>query len=454
MSQTTAEYFNATIRNSQTLRLLSIGFLVILLIIPIAMINELVRERQERRDTAVTEVSSKWGNMQIITGPALVVPYTYQWTETNPEGQTIARTAPRSAVFLPERLRINGTITTETRQRGIFSIPVYKLAIEIAGEFARPDFSTLGLEPAAVAWERAYLAIGIADARAIQEETTVTWNDRRVPFLPGTGEFTNTANGIQAMVGVATDAQRFEFSLPLALNGSVGVYFTPFGKSTEATLESNYPHPSYQGNWLPTDHSTTDTGFRATWSIPFLGRNYPQSWSTENSFAEVVQSSRFGVELTTLVDHYRMAERSVKYAMLFILLTFATIWLIEVLARVKVHPIQYLLLGGALCLFYLLELSLAEHLGFPAAYAIASVAVIGMVTAYARAILHRPARALIVGGGVTLLYVYLYILLINEDYSLLIGSIGLFVILGAIMYSTRRVDWYEVGKDQEIGKQT
>jgi inner membrane protein len=242
--------------------------------------------------------------------------------------------------------------------------------------------------------------------------------------------------------------------LPLALNGSVGVYFTPFGKSTEATLESNYPHPSYQGNWLPTDHSTTDTGFRATWSIPFLGRNYPQSWSTENSFAEVVQSSRFGVELTTLVDHYRMAERSVKYAMLFILLTFATIWLIEVLARVKVHPIQYLLLGGALCLFYLLELSLAEHLGFPAAYAIASVAVIGMVTAYARAILHRPARALIVGGGVTLLYVYLYILLINEDYSLLIGSIGLFVILGAIMYSTRRVDWYEVGKDQEIGKQT
>lgn len=450
-TQTATEHFNATIRNSQTLRLLSIGFLVLLLIIPIAMISGLVRERQERRDVAVTEVSSKWGNVQVITGPALVVPYTFQWTEINKDGQTITHTEPRSAVFLPERLQVKGTLNTETRQRGIFSIPVYKLGITLAGEFARPDFSALGLEPATVAWERAYLAIGISDARAIQEETAVTWNELGVPFLPGTGDFTNSANGIQAVVGVAADAQRFEFSLPLALNGSVGVYFTPFGKSTEVALESNYPHPSYQGNWLPTEHSTTDAGFHAAWSIPFLGRNYPQSWSAEKSFAEAIQGSRFGVELTTLVDHYRMAERSVKYAMLFILLTFATIWLIEVLARVKVHPIQYLLLGGALCLFYLLELSLAEHLGFPTAYSIASVAVIGMVTVYARAILHRPARALVVGGGVTLLYIYLYILLINEDYSLLIGSIGLFVILGAIMYSTRRVDWYDIGRTPEDG---
>ncbi len=158
-----------------------------------------------------------------------------------------------------------------------------------------------------------------------------------------------------------------------------------------------------------------------------------------------IDSSRFGVELVNPVDHYRMAERSVKYAGLFILLTFATVWLIEVLAGVRVHPIQYLMLGGALCLFYLLELSLSEHLGFPLAYAIASISVIGMVAAYGIVVLHSMSRALVVGACVALLYSYLYILLMNEDYALLIGSVGLFAILAAIMYVTRRVNWYAVG---------
>jgi inner membrane protein len=160
---------------------------------------------------------------------------------------------------------------------------------------------------------------------------------------------------------------------------------------------------------------------------------------------EAIERSRFGVELVNPVDHYRMSDRSVKYAGLFVLLTFATIWLIEVLAGVRVHPIQYLMLGGALCLFYLLELSLSEHLGFPAAYALASVAVIGMVAAYAVVVLRQVSRAAIVGTGVALLYAYLYILLMNEDYALLIGSIGLFLVLAAIMFTTRRVDWYAAG---------
>jgi inner membrane protein len=157
-----------------------------------------------------------------------------------------------------------------------------------------------------------------------------------------------------------------------------------------------------------------------------------------------IDRSLFGVELVNPIDHYRMAERSVKYAGLFILLTFAMLWLIEVLAGVRVHPIQYLMLGGALCLFYLLELSLSEHLGFPLAYTVASIAIVAMVAGYSVVVLHRIMRALVV-AAVCLLYVYLYILLMNEDYALLIGSVGLFLILAAIMYATRRVDWYTVG---------
>jgi inner membrane protein len=163
---------------------------------------------------------------------------------------------------------------------------------------------------------------------------------------------------------------------------------------------------------------------------------------------DAVEGSRFGVELTDPVDQYRMAERSVKYAGLFILLTFAAVWLIEVLAGVRVHPIQYLLLGSALCLFYLLELSLSEHLGFLVSYAIASVSIVAMVATYCAVILHRISRAAVVGSGVALLYGYLYTLLVNEDYALLAGSIGLFGILASIMYATRHVDWYAIGAER------
>lgn len=439
------ERLASSIRSSQMLRLFSVGLLALLLQIPIAMIGGLVAERQERRQAAVTEVSSKWGNVQSIIGPVLIVPYTYRSTETSASGLQITRTETRNAIFLPEQLRVRGSIDAELRHRGIFSIPVYKVGLTLEGEFTRPSFAELGLEPAGVAWERAQLAIGISDARAIQQETAVTWNGKPVSFLPGTGAFTDGGTGIHAVVGLANGGQRAQFSFPLSLNGSLGVYLTPFAQNTLVELQSNYGHPSFQGNSLPVERSVSDAAFRAKWSIPFLGRNYPQAWKAEVGMRKEIDGSRFGVELVNPVDHYRMAERSVKYAGLFILLTFATLWLIEVLAGVRVHPIQYLLLGGALCLFYLLELSLSEHLGFPLAYTVASFSVVALVAGYSVVVLHHIRRALFVIAVVSLLYAYLYILLMNEDYALLIGSVGLFLILAAIMYATRRVDWYAVG---------
>ncbi|HUG41308.1 MAG TPA: cell envelope integrity protein CreD, partial [Longimicrobiales bacterium] len=455
----------ATLRASQTLRLVVVVVLVLVLLIPVAMIGGLVQERQERRATAVAEVSSSWGNAQAITGPALVVPYTHRWTERTTggqgEGQAVTRTAERTAVFLPERLEVRGRIESETLNRGIFSIPVYRLRATIEGEFARPRFTELGelgADVAAVSWDRARLAVGISDARAIQEETAVTWNGGRVAFLPGTAGLEDLGGGIQAAVPVGEgeddDDERFAFSFPLALNGSGSLQVAPFGQNTVVELESDFPSPSFQGTWLPTERTVSDDGFRARWSIPFLGRNYPQAWTAGTAGRDMVraiEASRFGVELVSGVDHYRMAERSVKYAAMFILLTFAAVWLVEVLAGVRVHPIQYLLLGAALCVFYLLELSLSEHLGFPVAYALASVAIVGMVASYSRVVLRRTGRAAVVGGGVALLYGYLYTLLMNEDYALLIGSVGLFLILGAVMFATRRVDWFAVGAERAAG---
>jgi len=439
-----------SIRDSQLLRLALLAVLALLLQIPVSMIGGLVDERQQRSDAAVAEVSSKWGEAQSITGPVLVVPYTRRWTD-DAGARPINRVETRNAIVLPDQLTIHGTMQSEVRRRGIFSVPVYRVGLRIEGEFAHPRLDELGVAPGDVDWTRAHLAVGVSDTRAIEEQTTLTWNGRRIDFLPGTGGFAEGGTGIQATVAITDTTQRVRFAFPLELNGSLRLDLVPFARTTDVELTGNYPHPSFQGKWLPAERTVGAHAFTARWSIPFLGRGYPQTWSSDSSITQTIAASRFGVQLVDPVDHYHMAARSVKYAFLFILLTFATLWLIEVLAGVRVHPIQYLMQGGALCLFYLLELALSEHLGFPVAYALASVAVIGMVGGYSLAILRRASRAAVVATGVALLYGYLYLLLMNEDYALLIGSVGLFMIFGAIMFVTRRVDWFTIGARTRAG---
>jgi len=444
-SQNTVETAMGAIRGSLMVRLFVVGFLALVLLIPIVMIGGLVGERHVRRDTAVTEVSEKWGRAQAIAGPALVVPYKHHWEDSDPNGRRVSHSEARHAVMLPDRLHVRGRLEAEVRSRGIFSIPVYRADLTLQGEFTRPRFEDLGIDPATMEWSRAQLVVGISDARAIKNLAAVTWNGRQTSFLPGVGEFTALQTGIHAPVDVAGPADRYEFTLPLALNGSIGLSLVPFGARTLVEFSSNSENPSFQGAWLPERREVSSTGFSATWEISFLGRNYPQSWSSRDDMKAPIVASQFGVDLVTPVDQYRMAERSVKFAALFILLTFAAVWLIEVLAGVNVHPIQYLLLGSALCVFYLLELSLAEHVGFPVAYTIAAVAVVLMVGSYSLVVLGRRWWAFGIALGVALLYGYLYVLLMNEDYALLIGSLGLFMILAGVMFVTRKVDWYTIG---------
>ncbi len=439
----------ASFRSSQIVRLLGIGFLTLLLQIPIVMIGSLVYERQYRQQTVIDEVSSKWGKSQSITGPALVIPYTYLWNEMSPTGQPISRSETRQAIFLPEKLEISGKIDSSILFREIYTVPVYKLDLLMTGVF-QPNFSDLGIDPASVTWDRAQLTLGISDAHAIQEQTDLSWNNVRIPFLPGVNGFPASNAGIHALVGINTTTPRYEFTFPLLLNGSRDLFFVPFGQETVVNLESNSGNPSFQGNWLPSQRTISDSNFTAMWKIPFLGRNYPQAWTTQTNLNEAIQASQFGVNLVDPINSYRKAERSVKYASLFILLPFTVVWLIEVLAGVRVHPIQYLLLGTALCMFYLLELSLMEHLGFLLAYILVSAAVIGMVGAYSHIIFHHNSRTAVVVAVVGGLYAYLYILLTNGDYALLIGSLGLFAILAMIMFVTRNVDWYKIAAPSRI----
>jgi inner membrane protein len=235
----------------------------------------------------------------------------------------------------------------------------------------------------------------------------------------------------------------------MLLNGSDGFYVAPLGKNTNFTIKSDWPDPSFQGYKLPNARNVGPDGFEASWAISHISRNYPQQWLDDNfSYAKLVQSL-VGVEFVSPVDNYRMTERSIKYAVLFLLLTFVAIWLIEIVYKLRVHLLQYLLLGLGMSLFYLLLLAFSEHISFLWSYFIASSAVVIMVSLYSRAILKSNKRASWIGSGIVVLYIYLFSLLEQQNYSLLFGSIGVFFTLAGVMYITRNIDWYNPGKGRE-----
>lgn len=435
-------------RNSQLIRVLLIGFLILLLQIPMVLIQTIISQREETRNEATEEVTAKWGSEQSVVGPLIVVPYVKKWSETRKDGEPQVHTKLRYADFLPENLHIFGRINSEVRYRGIFEVPVYRMSLAVTGRFSKPDFSEWGIDSENILWDRAYLSVRISDVRAITNQPVLTWNEHKLNFMPGSGESSEGIPGIQASLKARWDNERFDFSFPLEMNGSMGAFFVPFGQKTKVDLKSNWSEPSFQGNWLPSQRTVTNKGFQATWDIPFLGRNYPEKWRSGAGFEEAISLSRFGVNLISPVDHYRMAHRSVKYEILFLVLTFVTLWLFEILIKIRIHSLQYLLVGAGMCLFYLLELSLAEHIGFVAAYIIASSAIVLLISTYCVAILKSNRQAVVVGTVITLLYGYLYILLRNQDYALLVGSIGLFLVLATIMYLTRKIDWYSLKNER------
>jgi inner membrane protein len=431
-------------KNSQFLRILLIGALVLILQIPILFVVGLIGEREATRQEAIQEVTSKWGLAQAIAGPRIIVPYIKRRMEKEGDKQPAEQVQMYHASFLPENLTITGSSRCEERYRGIFKVPVFQMSLELKGQFVRPDFSAWGIKPEDVLWDRAELSIEISDARSIQNQAVLKWMGNDLPLSPGPGEFSASESGIHASLKDLLQGDRFDFSVPLKLNGSLEVSFAPFGRLTKAKLTSNWTEPSFQGNWLPSRREVSQNGFEAQWEIPSLGRNYPQQWASDASAAPALGKSTFGVRFITPVDQYRMASRSAKYSILFLALTFLALWLFEVLNSFRVHPIQYLLVGVAMCVFYLLELALSEHLGFRTAYLAASASVIALNTVYCVAVLKTVRRGAIIGAVLVVLYSYLYILLTNQDYALLVGSIGLLLVVAAVMYLTRKIDWYNL----------
>jgi inner membrane protein len=427
------------LRYPALLELLILGALALVLMIALTMLRSLVTERAQRAGSVRAEIASGWGQSQTIGGPVVVVPYRVR--------DSYGKVSIHRARFLPDRLVIRGRLLPERRHRGIFETVLYRAQLRIEGELARPDFSAWNVAPEDVLWSEAIVTIGISDLRGIRGNPVMQWNGRPLVFAGGSGDAKLWSTGLTAANAFVPGdtAARHRFALDLALNGSEQIGFYPLGGETVVELTSPWPDPSFTGAFLPESRRVTPRGFTARWSISSLARSYPQRWrewdEESTSALSAVAPSAFGVGLFSPVGHYQKTERSLKYGALFIVLTFVTFFLYELLSPVTLHPVQYFLVGGALCLFYLLLLSISEHARFAIAYAVASVATVALITAYGAALLRSRLRVLGLASVLALLYGYLYVLLQLEDWALLMGSIGLFLILALVMYATRTVDW-------------
>src|SRR5437763_8715189 len=441
-------------RHSTIIKLFGVGALVLILLIPLLMITGVLTDRLQRRNEAVADITSSWGKEQSVIGPVLGIPYQYKFKAVKevpaPDGKMerreVEETAIANAYFLPEMLSVTGDAKTQTLHRGIYDAAVFRAQVKLSGRFAPPDFGPLKIDVKDVQWKDAFVTIAVNDLRGTREALMLDWGGARHPLLPGS-QVPGYTTGATALLGADQPiASQTEFSIPLDFNGSEGIYFAPFGVQNEATLKSNWPDPAFRGAFLPADRSVRPDGFDSKWKVSYYGRDYPQSWTSrtgnERFTTQAVSQSVFGAQFLSLLDAYRYVERSIKYGVLFLVLVFTTFFLFEVTARQKIHPFQYLMVGAALCLFYLLLLSISEFVGFGWAYLIAAIASILLITWYCRFFLGSGVRTLMIGAGLAGVYTFLYITLRQQDYALLMGAIALFIVLAIVMYVTRKVDWY------------
>lgn len=428
-----------TPRRLMAAKVIVIGILTLLLMIPMVMISDLVNERERTASEAVEEVGERWSLPQTVVGPVLTIPR-YALQHVGESGRT---ERVREVVnILPESLDIAGDVRTEELRRGLYEAVVYRSTMELRGTFVLPPEVTLRPGDPNFPLEEAMLDLGLSDLRGISEPVAVTWNGAETTFDPGIQHDQLLTSGVSCRVNALplAEGRTVTFRIRLALKGSGSLYFAPVGKTTTIALRSNCRTPSFTGAFLPANRQVTDSGFVCDWKVMHLNRNYPQVL-TGTDRQEALGASVFGVDVLQPVKRYQQAMRSVKYAILIILLTFVVCFFVEVLQRRHIHPLQYLLVGLALSLFYSLLLSISEHTSFGLAYLIAAVMTVSLITCYMAGVLKLRRTAMAIGGLLAGLYVYVYVLIGMESYALLAGSVGLFVILAVIMYVSQRIDW-------------
>jgi inner membrane protein len=428
--------------NKALIKAAIIAALILVMLIPSSFISSLVTERATRQQAVIKDVSSKWATPQTINGPVLMVPYLHATKDF--DGKT--KIFKKIAYFLPDQLNIDGRIQPEDRKRSeIYSVPLYKTDVTLSGSFDKLDLAALNIPAEEIQWSEVQLLVGLNDTRGIEEETTLRWNNDNKNMESSFSENNFMQSGLSSKVPLnATDV--FAFNIHLKVKGSEHLYFTPSGRNTDVKIQSPWENPKFDGQFLPNNNvKAKKDGFVAEWKIPHAARQVPQAWSDSKSN---LGSYSFGVKLIQPTDTYVKTDRAVKYALLFIGLSFTVFFFIEILQKQQIHPLQYFLVGIALTVFYTLLLSISEYIGFNKAYAIAALATVSLIGLYVWNVFKTGKIALGFTTALAALYGYIFFLIQLQDYALLFGSVGLFLVVAIVMYSSRKVNWYQIGKKE------
>lgn len=430
--------------------------LVVLLLIPLSLIQGVVAERKGLRDGVVRGIAQHATGEQKLIGPILVIPYrqvlggpapTASLMQPPRQPRVKARVKEGHLFLPPTSLQITNAVVTQERYRGIYKALLYSSTISLKGKFSVPEGLGLTGHSDHLELKPAYVVLGIHDVRGIKANPSLLWQTDRKVFQPGTNGAI-LKKGIHAPVGTldAGGPQSYEFSVDLTLQGMERLEFAPVGKETTVTLQADWPHPSFIGRYLPEHRRVTDQGFEATWRTTFFSTNMDQLFRTCTLKACAgLKENTLGVSFIRPVDIYLQTERAVKYGVLFVGLTFGAFFLFEIFKRLPIHPIQYAFVGLALVIFYLLLISLSEHVTFAAAYFMAGAGCVGLLGFYVSYLLKSVLRSVVFAAMHSSLYGVLYVLLQLEDYALMMGSLFLFTVLALVMGITRKVDWYELG---------
>ncbi len=445
------EKVRESIKKSVTLKLVGIGIIILLMQIPLGMIDSLLYERRMYLNNVQQEIQQSWGNDQVINGLELTIPYSIVTTSTNSKTKEVTEYRDkRYAHFLPSELNIDGDINTHQVHRGIYDVTVYDSDIAVKGTFSPPNFDQWKEDNWEIHWDQAFVSLGIKNVASIKELIKVDWSGNHYTLQPGSENSGIIRSGMSTPVKLNKN-ESVNFNFDLALKGSQSLQFVPLGKVTNVHLKSPWSAPKFSGNFSPiTDEDKkiiNDDGFDVQWKVLYLNRSFPQQYLSDPGG---IQASVFGVDIFEPVDEYTKTTRSAKYALLFIALTFITFFFIQIINKVNIHFFQFIIVGLALSLFYILLISLSEHVGFNNAYFIAASGIILEISLYVKAIFKSYKLGFVMLGLLIVLYTFIFIIIQLESYSLLAGSIGLFIVLGLLMYLSRNIDWKNIGAKPAI----
>ena len=453
--------FNNWLRESVMIKLFSIGVLMLILMIPSFWIQDLVSERQARAEGVKYEVAGKWAGNQTITGPVLTIPFTKvetvkEWTN-GVEHSRLVETL-HHAYFLAEELTLDGNVSPQVLHRGMFDVAVYDSKININATFGNVNFAEWNIPDEQVKWSDAALVVGVTDMQGIHEIPKVT--SGTTPLVSESAASIGLNIGVrrdnygvtQNDGGMATgfvvpfdwknrnDMLKY-FSIELALKGSEQLYFIPAGQTTTVNVAGDWASPSFDGKMLPDTRqvSNKDKKFSATWKVLSFNRPIADQWMDDN---QSLGGTDFGVRLEIPADQYQQSMRTAKYNALIILLAFMALFLVEITQKVRIHPFQYILVGAALTIYYTLLLSISEHLGYNIAYAVSSIATVLLLSFYSMTFFRSKLLIILFSSVMSFFYVFIFVIIQAEDFSLLIGSIGLFAIVAVVMYFSRNIKWY------------